>query len=68
MPTHRDIDDLNSLIAVHKKNLARLKLQKAKFGTLNVPSPILNQIDDEEDAIREIERRIEESENIYGVH
>ncbi|MFH1859936.1 MAG: deaminase [bacterium] len=55
---NEELDFLKKELDVHKKNLARLNLQKAKFGTLNVPLHILNQIDDEENEIKRLEQEI----------
>ena len=61
MAADRNIEDLD-LLEIHKKNLARLNLQKAKHGSLNVSLHILNQIDDEEKEIQRIERLLTSTE------
>lgn len=46
---------LRHVLSVHKHNLYRLREKQAKFGPLHVPVYILNEIDEELDAIEQIE-------------
>jgi len=41
---------------VHRKNLHRLEIQQAKFGSVHTPTWLLNQIDDEKAEIERLER------------
>jgi hypothetical protein len=52
------IDNTSSkreLLLQHQSNLSKLKLQAAKYGSVDVPLHIQNQIEDEENKIAEIE-------------
>ena len=56
-----DIDDdqragWREQLAVQRKNLRRLELQLAKYGSLNAPLSLLNQVDDVKAEIERLER------------
>lgn len=51
---------LRKALALHKRNLYHLREQKAKFGSLFVPLHIINQIDDERQAIEQIEAELKQ--------
>lgn len=51
-------DFLQNKLSIHHQNLRNLELQKAKYGSLNVPVHILTQIDEEEKEIAEIRRKL----------
>ncbi len=63
MAINKDLDFLREELEIHKKNLGRLKLQKAGHGSLNVPLHILNQIEDEEKEIKRLEKEIGEPDS-----
>ena len=42
-------------LAIHRKNLHRLEMQLAKYGSLNAPLWLLNQIDDEKAEVQRLE-------------
>ena len=46
-------------LAIHRKNLNRLEIQLAKYGSLNAPLWLLNQVDDERAEIRRLKRLLE---------
>lgn len=49
---------LRKALTLHKRSLYHLREQKAKFGSLFVPLHIINQIDDEQQAIEQIEAEL----------
>lgn len=49
---------LRSKLNIHLQNLRNLELQKAKYGSLNVPVHILSQIEEEKSQIAEIKRKL----------
>ena len=53
-----DIAALERQLAIHRRNLRTLQEKAAKYGPLDVPLFILNQIDDEENAIRGLEQEL----------
>jgi hypothetical protein len=55
----RRIESLRRQLETHRKNLSRLEERKAKSG-IDAPISLLNQIDDEKEAIAELEKKIEE--------
>jgi formylglycine-generating enzyme required for sulfatase activity len=58
-------DDLKKLIAEHYRHLHILKVQEAKYGSLNVPTYILTQIQDREAEIEKLQAelaRVDETE------
>lgn len=46
---------LREQLLIHQKNLAQSEIQAAKFGSLDVPLRLLNQIDDEKQKIAHLE-------------
>lgn len=56
-----DRDPLLEELAIHQRNLADLKIRKAKYG-IDVPLSTLRQIEDEESAIARLEHLLEEIE------
>jgi tetratricopeptide (TPR) repeat protein len=55
---HLSDEKLLELLGVHRKNLADLELQAAKFGELNLPVPQLNQLRDSRAAIAAIDAEL----------
>jgi hypothetical protein len=53
-----DVAALERQLAIHRRNLRILQEKAAKYGSLDVPLFIFNQIDDEENAIRELEQEL----------
>lgn len=46
---------LKAKLLIHQKNLAQLEIQSVKYGSLDVPLRLLNQIDDEKQEIKRLE-------------
>jgi len=53
-----DVLTLKKQLRQHKKNLAQFKEQAAKYGALDIPLRITNQIEAEQDSIAEIEEQL----------
>ena len=58
--SYQYLDDmtLNSLLDSHRRNLALLEEQAAKFGSLLAPLPLIRQISDERDEISRINQEL----------
>ena len=55
-------DDIKKLIAEHQRHLQLLRQQEAGYGSLNVPTHILTQIQDREDEIEKLQTELAELE------
>ncbi|MFC1975401.1 EsaB/YukD family protein [Chloroflexota bacterium] len=53
-----DTEVKRELLRQHKRNLDKLRLQAAKYGSFETPLHIQNQIEDEENKIAEIEAEL----------
>ncbi|MFH1561812.1 MAG: hypothetical protein ABIF11_00120 [Nitrospirota bacterium] len=60
----KEINGLKEQLDIHKENLRHLELQKAKWGDLNLPTHIATQIEDEENEIQRIIKKIQGLEQI----
>ncbi|HRV92139.1 MAG TPA: hypothetical protein P5526_08250 [Anaerolineae bacterium] len=66
LPIQNPSEELKSLkaeIRIHQKNLRRLKEREAKYGS-DAPISLMNQIDDEEEAIDKIKKIIEDLQEL----
>ena len=52
-----EAERLKTLLSIHKSKVAYLELQQARYG-LDVPFPIISQLEHEEDQIRQIELQL----------
>lgn len=59
--------DVKLALAIRKRNLARLQVQKAQYGDLNLPLEIANRIDSQLHAIKELETLLENTNNGHAL-